>query len=223
MNIEILLLVLESVLLVVTIILLLYSIKEGKHRDALLTEVGKATRILTREEYFLTISDSMMDAQSEVIGSITGRLPAGEDEKRVRAITGHIKQLRSKGGSARYVVPKFPDRLNVGHVYTRAGAEVRYSSSLMVQDVRYIVVDHKLVVMGIPEHVGDREATRKGYRIPSEGLAAMLADNFSKYWQAGTTYDAYVREVMKETGASPKLLARELHIDEAELERLGKQ
>lgn len=57
------LLMLESILLVVTIILLIYSIKEGRGRKGLLLEVGKATKILTRQEYFLTVTDSMMDAK----------------------------------------------------------------------------------------------------------------------------------------------------------------
>lgn len=223
MSIETALLVLESVLLGATFILLLYSIREGKHRDALLSEVGKATRILTRQEYFLTVMDTMMDAEKEVIGSITGRPPAEEDNKRVRNIVDDIRKLAHKGIGIKYLIPKFPDRINVGHLYSEAGAEVRYSSCLMVQDLRYIVVDHHLVVLGIPESTGNREATKKGYRVPSEGLAAMLEENFYSCWGESTGYEAYVREVIRETGASAKLLARELHIDEKEVERLSRE
>ena len=75
MAVETTLLILESALLVATIILLLYSIREGKGRKNLLLEVGKATKILTRQEYFLTVTDSMMDARVEIIGFITGRPP----------------------------------------------------------------------------------------------------------------------------------------------------
>jgi len=73
MKIETVLLILESILLIATIILLLYSIREGKDRRNLLLEVGKATKILTRQEYFLTVKDSMMDAKEEISGFITGR------------------------------------------------------------------------------------------------------------------------------------------------------
>ena len=52
MTIELGLLLLESLLLVATIILLVYNIHEGKQRDNLLREVGKATKVLTRQEYF---------------------------------------------------------------------------------------------------------------------------------------------------------------------------
>lgn len=84
MTIETGLLLIESVLLVATVILLLYSIKEGKGRERLLIEVGRTTKILTRQEYFLTVTDSMMDAKDEIMGCITGRIPTGEDKKRKR-------------------------------------------------------------------------------------------------------------------------------------------
>ena len=75
MTLEFGLLVLESVLLVATIILLVYGIHEGKKRDDLLKEVGRAIRVLTRQEYFVSIMDAMLDAQQERIGCITGRPP----------------------------------------------------------------------------------------------------------------------------------------------------
>jgi hypothetical protein len=222
-TIETTLLILESVLLAATIILLMYSIREGKRRDVLLSEIGRATKILTRQEYFLTVVDAMMDAKNEVVGSITGRLPTGDDHKRIKNIIDEIDKLIRKRTRVKYLIPKFPDRLNVGHLYSKAGAEIRYSSYLMVQDVRYLVVDHRLVVLGIPESTGDREATKKGYMIPSEGLAAMLEENFFKCWDNSIGYEDYVRELIKETGASPKMLARELGVDEKELERIVSQ
>jgi len=221
-HIENLLLFLESILLIFTIILLLYSIREGRHRDALITEVGRATRILTRQEYFLTVTDAMLGAGEEVIGAITGRTPPQEDTKRIHSIVAHIEKLIDKGVHVAYLIPKFPDRLYVGSQYTRAGAEIRYSSCLMVQDLRYTLVDHHQVLLGVPEGAGNKEATKKGYIIPSEGLAAMLEENFYKCWEESPTYEEYVREVLRETGANPKLLAREFQIEEKEIERISR-
>jgi len=221
LHIENLLLILESILLLFTITLLLYSIREGKHRDALITEVGRATRILTRQEYFLNLTDAMLGAKEEVIGAITGRLPSKEETKRIHAIVSHIEKLVAKGVHVAYLIPKFPDRLYVGSQYSRAGAEIRYSSCLMVQDLRYTLVDHHQVLLGIPEGAGNKEATKKGYNIPSEGLAAMLEENFYKCWKESPTYEEYVREILRETGANPKLLAREFHIEETEIERIS--
>src|SRR4030067_3590953 len=220
MTIEIGLLILESILLTATVILLLYSIREGKERKGLLVELGRTTKILTRQEYFLNVIDSMMDANEEIIGCITGRLPAGDDKKRTKDVIDAIRKLSEKGGRIKYLLPKFPDRLHIGHLYTKAGAEVIYSSCLMVHNIRFITMDDRVVVIGIPESVGEREATKKGYRIPSEGLAMILKEYF-KQCEKQISYIEYLREVIHQTGATPKILAHELQIDEGELLRLA--
>ncbi|MDP2167121.1 MAG: hypothetical protein Q8J64_02180 [Thermodesulfovibrionales bacterium] len=223
MTIETALLIIESILLALTVSLLLYSIREGRDRKSLLLEIGRATRILTREEYFLTVRDSMLDAKAEVLGCITGRFPGGDDSRRTKDIVESIERLASSGVKVKYLMPKFPDRLHVGHLYTRAGAEVRYTGCLIVHDIRYTVVDEKLVVIGIPESTGEKEATKKGYRIPSEALAAILREHFYGCLEKTVGYEDYVKELIKETGASTKLLAREFRIDEKELERVAGQ
>jgi hypothetical protein len=221
MKIETSLLILESILLIVTIILLIYSIKEGRSRKSLLLEVGKATKILTRQEYFLTVADSMMNADNEIVGFITGRLPAGDDKKRVKDIINNIERLTKDGIKVKYLLPKFHDRLNIGYLYTKAGAQVRYSVCAITSNIRYLIIDDKLAIIGIPESIGEKEATRKGYGIPSEGLAAILRDNFYKCWDESATYEDYIKEIIKQTGATSKLLEEELQIDKKELQRLG--
>ena len=218
MTIEIGLLILESILLTATVILLLYSIREGKERKGLLVELGRTTKILTRQEYFLNVIDSMMDANEEIIGCITGRLPAGDDKKRTKDVIDAIRKLSEKGVRIKYLMPKFPDRLHMGYLYRKAGAEVGYSSCSMVHNIRFIVVDDRLVVIGIPESIGEKEATKKGYRIPSEGLAIILKEHFDKC-ERQISYADYVKEVLAQTGATPALLAQELQIDVKELEK----
>jgi hypothetical protein len=87
---EIALLILESVLLVVTIILIVYSIREGKERDKLVEEMIKTTKVLTRQEYFNLVIYSLQKTKKEVIGYITGSFP-GEMDK-VEEIAGSIKK-----------------------------------------------------------------------------------------------------------------------------------
>jgi hypothetical protein len=221
MPIETVLLILESFLLIATIILLLYSIREGKERRGLLLEVGKATRILTRQEYFLTVKDSMMDAKDEITGFITGRPPSDDDRKRVKDIIHNIEQLAAKGVKVKYLMPKFHDRLQVGYLYTQAGAEVRYSACAIASNIRYIIIDDQIAVIGMPECAGEKEATRKGYRIPSEGLASILKNHFYSCWEQSTPYPEYGKEIIEQTGATLKVLEKELHIDSKELERLA--
>ena len=179
MTVEFGLLLLESVLLIATVILLIYGIHEGKRRDELLREVGRATKVLTRQEYFFSIMEAMLDAKQEIIGCITGTPPSADDIKMTRHIADAIEDMTRKGVRVKYLLPKFPDRLQVGALYTKAGAEIRFSSCLMVHNIRYTVVDERNVVIGIPENTGDKEATKKGFVIPSEGLALVLKDYFN--------------------------------------------
>jgi len=222
MTLETGLLLLESLLLVFTIILLFYSIKEGKQRDKLIMEVGKATKVLTRQEYFLSIIDSMMDAKEEIIGCITGRPPTGDDRKMTRDIVENIKRMTEKGVRIKYLLPKFPDRLHLGYQYMKAGAEIFFSSCLMVHNIRFIIVDEGIVIIGIPEIIGEKEATRKGYRIPSEGLA-MVLKNYFNTCERQTSFKDYLKEVIQQTGATPEHIAREYQIDVDELKRIAGQ
>ena len=219
MTMELGLLLLESVLLIATVVLVAYSIYEGKQRDRLLTEVGRATKVLMRQEYFLSLMDSMLDAQREIIGCITGRPPVGDDIKTTRNIVAAIEKMAGKGVRIKYLLPKFPDRLQIGIRYTKAGAEVRFSSCLMVHNIRFSIVDERMVVLGIPESVGEKEATKKGYRIPSEGLALVLKNYFNTCEKQASLKE-YLREVIEQTGATPEYLAREFHVDEKDLKEL---
>ena len=219
MTLEIGLLALESLLLIFTIILLCYSIKEGKQRDKLIIEIGKATRVLSRQEYFLSIMDAMADAGDEIVGCITGRPPSDKDAKLMKNIVENIKRSTGKGVKIKYLMPKFPDRLHVGFHYMKAGAEVYYSSCLMVHNLRYIIVDDRVVVMGIPESTGEREATKKGYRIPSEGLAMVLKHYFAT-WEKQSNFQEYLLEVIRQTGATCEHISREYNIDVHELKKI---
>jgi hypothetical protein len=221
MSIEVGLLVLESVLLVATIVLLVFSIREGRERNALLLEVQRATKILTRQEYFLTVTDTMLNAESEVIGCITGRLPKGADMKRTAEVIEDIGKLAARGVKVKYILPKFQDRLHIGHRYSAAGAEVRYSAYPLVHDMRYTVVDEKSVIMGIPESTGEKEATKKGYKIPSKSLSGILREHFFNCWDEDITHEAYVRETIRQTGTTPGQLATELQLEAGAFDKMA--
>lgn len=215
------LLALESVLLIATISLLVYSIKEGRVRDKLLRQMARTTRILTRQDYFNAVIESLQEAGEEVFGCITGRVPKGGDRKQVDKIVNTLKKLTENGVTVRYLLPKLPDRLAIGYQYTKAGAEVRYSNCLFMNDNRYMVVDDRLVILGIPEEKGEREPTKKGYKVPSEGLARILSEHFYTCWEHNITYKEYLTEVVKQTNASPPILAKELGVSEEEVKKIA--
>ena len=89
----------------------------------------------------------------------------------------------------------------------------------MVHNIRYSVIDERIVVLGIPESTGEREATKKGYTIPSEGLAMVLKNYFNDC-KDKTGLEDYLQEVIKQTGATLEHLAKEFRLDEKELKEL---
>src|SRR5512135_3270739 len=220
MSVEFALLLLESGLLVATVIMLIYGIHEGKRRDHLLREVGRVIKVLTRQEYFFSIMEAMLDAKREIIGCVTGRPPSGDDVGMTRHIADAIERMTKKGVSVKYLLPKFPDRLQIGFQYMKAGAEIFFSSCLIVHNLRYIIVDEEILVLGMPEKTGEKEATKKGYTIPSEGLATLLRNYFNSC-EDRTSLKDYLQEVLKHSGATLEHLAREFHLDQSDLKALA--
>jgi len=220
LSLELILLILESVLLVATIVLLLFSLKEGRGRDKLIMEVERATRVLSRHEYFISVTDTMMDAASEVVGSITGRFPVGDDSKRTKEVANTIEKLVQSEVKVRYLLPKFHDRLHVAWLYRRAGADVRFGSDPHLHDFRYVVADDRMAVIGVPEGTGAQEATKRGYRIPSQGLSTLLKKDFEGNWESATPFEEQVRETIAHTGMTLEALSREFQIDPADLKKI---
>ena len=89
----------------------------------------------------------------------------------------------------------------------------------MVHNIRYIIVDNRIVVIGIPESIGEKEAMKKGYKIPSEGFAMVLKNYFSTC-EKQSTFTEYLKEVIEQTGAAPEHIAKEYQIDANELKKL---
>ena len=220
MNIETALLILESLLLLVTIVLILFNIKEGRGRSALIMQVGHASMTLTRLEYFLSANDAISDAQKEVAGFITGRKPSGSDINRVNSFTRAIGRAKAKGVSVKYIFPKFQDRLYVGYLYSQEGAEVRYYSAAPSQTMRYMVVDGAKVIIAIPESISEREMTSKGYIIPSEAFASILKANFDTCWEGSVPFKDYLHETLEQTGTTVGELSTEMGIDAKSLKKM---
>lgn len=219
MSLELTLLITETILLIVTIILLFYNIREGRQRTSLISGVEMATRTLTRLEYFHSVSDSMLEAQNEVVACITGRQPVDEDDRRrISALLVSLEKAIDRGVKVKYLLPKFQDRLYIGFLYSKAGAEVHYSTSNIFSNLSYMVVDNKLVIIGIPSVNGNQSVTRKGHRISSEALASMLVSNFNSSSRESMSLQAYAGDVLRETGTSIKSMAAEFGLEPCDLQ-----
>ncbi|MBI2997079.1 MAG: hypothetical protein HYY46_01265 [Deltaproteobacteria bacterium] len=222
-SLEVILLVVELLLLAFTLFVVVQSRREERARGNLIGEMYRTARVFSRQEYFIAVMEALLKAKTEVFGCVTGSSPRADHESTVDRILDQIKVESSKGVNVWYLIPRSPDRIEMGSLYTRAGAKIRYHPGLIVNDLRYMVVDCRLVVIGLPEKSGEREPTRQGYAIPSEGMANLFQDHFERYWESpeATPYEVYVKELVSEIvrmnlGVSPDVVSRQLRIPDQE-------
>ncbi len=221
------LIVVELVLLVPTLLLLVLGRNEERGRRQLLSQITSVAKTVSRQEYFNSVHSSMQRAAVTVKGSITGSAPKSKQEDDlVQSIVEEIRRAAKRGVSIKYLVPKSQDRLRVASRYKEAGADIIFHPGLVVSDLRFVVVDGKTVVLGLPGTAGQNEPTREGYVIPSEGLSEILSSQFESKWSEGMGYDEYVRSVLEEVkshnpNVSDKLLSSQLQIPENELRRIS--
>ncbi|HIQ29161.1 MAG TPA: hypothetical protein EYH45_01205 [Candidatus Caldiarchaeum subterraneum] len=193
------LLIVELALLILTVYLLVLTFRETKHREALIDRLITATRTFTRAEYFTIVQEAIGEATQYVYASVTGTKPEDEEEKNnVGRILTNISRASKIGVDIRILLPRDPSRLYMGYMYTNAGAKVKFNKSLLVNELRYMIVDGNTVILGVPEKRGVEEPTRKGHRIYSEGFALILKERFENIWNSSTSisYKDYVQEVI---------------------------
>jgi hypothetical protein len=225
-DLTLVLIVVELVLLVPTLLLLILGQREERGRRALMKEMSRTAKMVAREEYFGSVRSSMQAATKTIRGSITGSQPkTAEQEEQVEKLVDEIKRAKARGISIQYVLPKSQDRLSLASRYREAGSELRFHPGLVVSDLRYVVFDNTLTVIGLPSVAGKDEPTREGYLIPSEGLAEIFRQQFESKWNAATPYDDYMREVLLEIrshnpNVSTQLLSAQLKVPESEVCRV---
>ena len=207
-TVQLLLLAVELVLLIATIFLLLLNRREAKSRETMMQHFSSVADVITRQEYFVAVVDAIQRAQTTLAGSVTGSPPSKEEGEVVRQILGAVAEATKRKVQVRYLLPLAPDRLRMGRLYTANGAQVKFNPSLLVSDVRYMCVDRKLVLIGVPERNGRNEPTRKGYTVPSESVAHLFGSQFEEHWASKDTksYSDYLRELVTQAmGSNPNL------------------
>lgn len=207
-TVQLLLLAVELVLLIATIFLLLLNRREAKSRETMMQHFSSVADVITRQEYFVAVVDAIQRAEKSLAGSVTGSPPSKEEGEVVRQILGAIADAAKRKVQIRYLLPLAPDRLRMGRMYAANGAQVKFNPSLLVSDVRYMCVDRKLVLIGVPERNGRNEPTRKGYTVPSEGVAYLFGTQFEEQWTSKDTkgYSDYIKELVSQAmGSNPGL------------------
>lgn len=225
--VNLLLLAVELFLLIVTITLLILSRREQHGRHRLLEHLLAATDVITRQEYFVSVLESIQSANKYIHGIVTGSAPPPQEAEVIRKVTDGISQAVARGVDVRYILPHSPDRLQMAQQYVKAGAEVKFNPAVLVIDARYMIVDDKSVVIGVPEQKGRDEPTRRGYIVPSESIAAMFRQEFGKKWTSPEAkgYNEYLTEVVTHAKQSnptisAELIASNLGVSKEEIEAI---
>lgn len=222
----VLLLVLESALLALTVVLIVLSRREASSRVELLDKLVATAEALSRREYFVASTEGIESAKRAIAGMITGSRPRPDDAPVIDRILRAVRHAADQGVQVRYLLPMGRDRLQMGHRYKEAGAEVRYHPGLLAGDARFMVVDGKDVVLGFPEEGGEDRPTRSGQRIHSEKVGRLFLEDFEEHWEAdGTrTFEDYLRTVVgdllsADPNASPARIAEDLGVPKAPVQQ----
>ena len=199
-----LLLAVELVLLVATLSLLVLNRRETEAREVLMKHFSSVADVITRQEYFVAVIDAVQRSQRTLVGSVTGNPPSNEEGEVIRQILNSIAEAAKRRVAIRYLLPLAPDRLRMGRLYTRSGAQVKFSPAVLISDARYTCVDGRVVLVGIPDRSGRNEPTRKGYAMESETVARLFVKDFEEQWKApgSLTYEDYLQELVGQARAS---------------------
>ena len=214
------LLIVELFLLVATVSLLVLNRKEQKAREKMIDHFSSVADVITRQEYFVAVVDAIQRAERSLCGSVSGSPPTHEEGEVIQQILDTIADAARRGVKMRYLLPLAPDRLQMGKRYKLSGAEVEFHPSLLISDMRYMLVDDRLVLVGVPERKGRNEPTRKGFTIPSESVAHLFKTQFEAEWASKEAkgYQEYLGQLVAQArvsnpSVSVELVARNLGVD----------
>lgn len=196
--IDLLLLIIELVLLILTFVTIALHRKEEKAREELIEKMLQTAKIVSRQEYFNLVLSSIQESSVEIAGIITGTRPVNEDRDMVARIVYELRKAKERGVMIRYILPKSTDRFEIGCLYSDAGAIIKFHPGLIVSDVRFTVIDGKTVILGLPSIKGYNNPTKEGYILPSEGLSSIFMRIFDQHWEESQDCSDYIRDVINE-------------------------
>jgi hypothetical protein len=171
--------------------------------------------------------DTLKSAKKNVHAIVTGTAPSEASKTFVDGVLQAMTNSHENGVSLNYLMPKSPEKLEMGYKYTRTGAKVRFHDGLVVYDLRFTLIDEKYTVVGLPEMTGATEPTRKGALLKSDTLANILLDYFNKFWGSGEDYNTYLTEVVSKLleenpDLSIETISLQLNVNIEEINRIIK-
>jgi hypothetical protein len=195
----------EIILLLLTISLLIYSSRERRQRQNLFNLMIDTIKVLTREEYFNIVVEELDNAKKSVCAIVTGEKPSENSAKYIERILKALKNAKDKGSSLRYILPASPETLEMGLKYIQSGCDVRYNQNIIINEVRFMVVDETHIVIGMPGNVDKLtcdidqaepcKPTRRGVLLQSKALSKVFINYFNSLWNSSIEYSAFAEQM----------------------------
>ena len=225
-DLQLALLVVEMALLGTTLLLILAARREYRARNALMQHVSMATNAITRQEYFEAVMAATQGSSKYIFAIVTATNPSREEAWIVKAILESVKQANVRGVQFRYLLPNSPDRLEMARRYRKAGADVKFHPNLIVNDARFMIVDDRQVIIGVPGESGGDQSTKYGHNIASESIAHVFRERFERQWHSSEarTYTQFLSELIYQARqfnpkVSSDVIARNLKVDKEDIDQ----
>jgi hypothetical protein len=224
-SVQLPLLLVELILLASTLILIIMTRTEFKSKGELMRHVSRATESITRQEYFASVVESIKGSKRDIFATVTATPPSPEEIDVIAIILDSISKSIVRSVRVRYLMPLTPDRLLMARRYKTAGAEVRFHPALIVSDARFMVVDEKNVVIGIPERNGKDQPTKRGHVMTSESLSSLFKERFERLWDSeeAKSYSQYLLSLVERArqtnpNFSSVVIAKNLRVEREDIE-----
>jgi hypothetical protein len=94
-----------------------------------------------------------------------------------------------------------------------------------VSDARFMAVDDRTVIIGVPDRTGGDQPTRRGHNVTSESIAHLFSEKFENQWNSpeAKTYSQYLLELVASArhtnpNVSARVIADNLKVDKEDIE-----
>jgi len=158
---------------------------------------------------FPQISPAYIDKQIEQVQAakvsvlmMVHTLDPGARDSRIAALQKALGEAVARGVDVRLLAPNGPDRAQAGYELAEIhGVPVRFLSELEDQDLRFTLVDQRVVVIS-HQPPGTKSLSQVFSTIHSDRLHAILSLYFSNLWNAREAADfhTYVRDLCLQLG-----------------------
>lgn len=202
--------------------------EEQVARSEHLASLERVARIYSRTEYERLIQERIDAAQKIVLCYWFSLHREDAGESYVRLNNSLRAAARDRKVVVRVITARERERISAAHELTGFGIHVRFHRTLLAHDLRFVVTDHKWVILGIPpdRSYATTVASHEGVEFTGEKLAAILLGYFDQQWSHADEFDKYAGYVvcnyLDDQANTVDLICAELSLPQNEVTRLSK-